>query len=46
MPLITCKLKLKLKWINYCVFSVGGTENIINDNDNDNNIIFTIKDTK
>ena len=46
MPLINCKLALKLKWTKYCVFSAGGTENDINDNDNANNIIFTIKDTK
>ena len=40
MPLINCKIGLKLKWIKYCVFSAAG-----NDNDNDNGI-FTIKDTK
>ena len=44
MPLINCKVELKLKWTKYCVFSAGGTENVIND-DNTNNIIFTIKDT-
>ena len=44
MPLINCKVGLKLKWTKYCVLSVAGTENIT---DNDNvNIIFTIKDTK
>ena len=36
MPLISCKVKLKLKWTKYCVLSVVGT----------NNIIFAIKDTK
>ena len=46
MSLINCKIQLKLIWAKYCVLSGGGTENIINDNDNDNNIIFTIKDTK
>ena len=47
MPLINYKVKLKLKWIKYCVFSDPGTENdIINVNVNANNIIFTIKDTK
>ena len=44
MSLINCKIQLKLIWAKYCDLSGGGTENIINDNDN--NIIFTIKDTK
>ena len=38
MPLINCKIELKLTWAN-------GNDNV-NDNDNDNNIIFTIKGTK
>ena len=46
MPLINCKAELKLKWTKYCVLSAGGTENVINENANANNIIFTIKDTK
>ena len=46
MPLINCKVELKLKWIKYCVLSAAGNENVINDNDNTNNIIFTIKNTK
>ena len=42
MPLINCKVELKLKWTNPCVLSSNG-----NDSDaNSNNIIFTIKDTK
>ena len=41
MPLINCKINLKLKSTKYCVFSAND-----NDNDNANNIIFTIKDTK
>ena len=42
MPLINCKIELRLKWTKYCVLSSAG-----NDNENDNdNIIFTIKDTK
>ena len=45
MPLINCKEELKPKWKKYCVFSAGGTENVIND-DNATNIIFTIKDRK
>ena len=36
MPLINCKVELKIKWTKYCVFSTGGTENEVNDNDNDN----------
>ena len=46
LPLINCKVKLKLKWIKYCVLSAPGNENVITDNDNANNTIFTIRDTK
>ena len=46
MPLINCKVELKLKWTKYFVFSAGGTENDVNDNDKTNNIILTIKGTK
>ena len=46
MPLINCKVELKLKCTKYCVLSAAGADNV-NNNDNDgNNIIFTIKDTK
>ena len=45
MPLINCKVELKLKWTKYCVLSTAGADNI-NGNNDDNNIIFTIKDTK
>ena len=42
MPLINCKVELKLKQSNYCVLSAA-----CNDNANGNdNITFTIKDTK
>ena len=44
MPLINCKVKLKLRWTKRCVFSVAGTDNA-NSNNDGNNIIFTIKDT-
>ena len=44
MPLINCKINLKLKWTKYCVLSGATIEN--NNNDYANNIIFTIKDTK
>ena len=43
MPLINCKVELKLKWTKYCVLSAAGADNT---NANPNNIIFTIKDTK
>ena len=46
MPLINCKVELKLKWTKYCVFSAGGTENVIIEDANANNIIFNFKDTK
>ena len=42
MSLINCKVELKLKWTKYCVFSTGGTENVINEDDNANKIILTI----
>ena len=44
MPLINCKVEIKLRWTKYCVLSVACADNT-NDNDSDN-IIFTIKDTK
>ena len=43
MPLINL---IKFKWTKCCVLSAGGTKNIINGNDNNNNIICTIKHTK
>ena len=46
IPLINCKVELKLKWTEYCVLSVAGKENNINDDADANNIIFTIKDRK
>ena len=45
MPLINCKIESKLKWTKYCVLSPNGNDNV-NDIDNANDIIFTIKDTK
>ena len=44
MPLINCKVNLKLNWKKYCVLSAAGTDNI--NNTNSNNINFTMKDTK
>ena len=43
-PLINCKVELKLKWTKYCVLSAAGNDNV-NNNDSDN-IIFTVKDTQ
>ena len=43
MPLINCKVELKLRLSKRCVLSVAGTDNANGNNDN-NNIIFTIKD--
>ena len=42
MPLINCKVELKLKWTKYCVLSAKGNDN---DNDNANNIFFALTDT-
>ena len=47
MPLINFKVELKLRWTKYCVLSAVGNDNSNNiDNNNGNNVIFTIKDTK
>ena len=43
IPLINCKVELKLKWTSYCILSAAGADN---DNANGNNTIFTSKDTK
>ena len=43
MPLINCKVELKVKFSNYCVLSAAGDDNADGNNDN---IVFTIKDTK
>ena len=43
MPLINCKVELKLKWTKYCVLTTAVAENA---HLNSNNITFTIKDTK
>ena len=45
MPLINCKVEIKIRWAKHCVLSVAGTGNA-NGNNDDINIIFTIKDTK
>ena len=43
MPLINCKIELKLKWTKYCILAAAGAVNLNVDSDN---IIFTINDTK
>ena len=43
MPLINCKVELKLKWTYHCVLSALRFDN--NDT-NYYNVIFTFKDTK
>ena len=43
MPLINCKIELKLKSTKYCVLSANGNDN---DDAHSDNIIFTIKNTK
>ena len=43
MPLINCKVELRLKWTECCVLSANGNDNV-NVNDNTNNIIFAIKE--
>ena len=43
MPIINCKVKLKLKCPIYCVLSAAGADS---NNANSNNIVFAIKDTK
>ena len=45
IPLINCKVELKLEWAKCCFFSVVGNENNIHESTNANDIIFTIKDT-
>ena len=44
MSMINCKVELKFRLTKYCVLSVGGTD--VSGNDEDDNIIFTIEDTK
>ena len=43
VPLINCKIELKLKLANNCVLSANNDDN---DDGNSNNVIFTMKDTK
>ena len=46
MPLINCKVHLKLKWLNYCVLTAAGNDNDNNNDDNGNKFLFAIKDRK
>ena len=43
MPLINCKVQLKLKWTKHCALGAAGNDSI---NDDRVNITFTIEDTK
>ena len=43
MALINCEVELKLRFTKHCVLSAAGNDNA---NGNDDNITFTIKDTK
>ena len=43
MSLINSKVELKLRWSKHCILSVAGADNA-NGNNDDNDIIFTIKD--
>ena len=43
MPLFLCKVELKVRWTNQFVLSASGADN---DDDNRNNIIFTMEDKK
>ena len=45
MPLINCKVELKLRWWKHSILSVGSTDNVTCNNDDDT-IIFTMEDTK
>ena len=44
MLFIICKVELKPKWTKDCVLAAAGVDNA--NANNDDNIIFTIKDTK
>ena len=46
VPLINCKVELKIKWTKYCVSPAAGNENNINEDANANNFIFTTKELK
>ena len=43
MPLISCKVKLKITWSKTCILATHGNDN---NGTKSNNIIFTIKNTK
>ena len=43
IPLISCKVKLKLKWTKHCVLVAAGVENA---NPNSKNIVISSEDTK
>ena len=43
IPLINCKVELKVKWTNHCFLSVNGNDNTDAD---PNNVVFTMKYAK
>ena len=43
MPLINCRVELKLKWTKHYVLAAGGVDN---SNADRNNIVFNINDRK
>ena len=45
MPLINCKIELRIKWTNYFVLSPNDNDNA-NDNDHGKNTIFDNKGSK
>ena len=45
MPLINCKVVLKLRWTKHCVLFIAGTDNA-NSNNDDNNIFFLLSKTQ
>ena len=42
MPLINCRVELKLKWLKHCALAICGND----DDSHSNNIILAIEDTK
>ena len=43
MPMVNCKVEMRLKWTKHCVLTVAGVDHA---EANRNNIILTIKDKK
>ena len=43
MPMVNCKVEMRLKWTKHCVLTIAGVDHA---EANRNNIILTIKDKK